>query len=482
MVPSRLSDSGGRTAVRRMGLLLTGGVGIALLPLAAQAQMGRSFSYSQPVFRGQMGLYQQGYAAPMQPNRGGFTGPRMMPGSPGMGFPHYGMGSHPGIFRHNGGTAPQFGLFSGAPVPQNYGLFGPGTPRYRNQVPGDFTPPGLPADRGAGRFLDSAPPPFRSAGPYRHTGIIGTGPFDRFHALGEYFIYDNGVYGRAHCRHYHGWYGSVFPEGLAFYPFYALDYLPGVTCLSPYAYYLGAFPGYISAGYVNYAPPPDAYVPTPLYAPDGAYQGYPSDGPDDSALSQVPQSGYRIGEQNPPVPDKPDDGLKAAVDDIQKAWQDRNIQLLVKHLRSDAQVAVYLRGKYQYSLDSGDYGDMTRDAFHATKTVSFTLDGVQRKEDGVYVVTGRHLYKDKDGAEHTVHVSYVLERTDGGYYITQVGTDPDKAVSLPGDEDKAPKAPVIQGDAAPPATAPSGDAAPDTTPPVTPQPDDGASDGGGANP
>ena len=89
-------------------------------------------------------------------------------------------------------------------------------------------------------------------------------------------------------------------------------------------------------------------------------------------------------------------------------------------------VAIYLRGEYQYSLKGGDYLSMTRDAFESTKTVSFALDKVQHKGEGIYTVSGRHVYADRTGANHAVLVSYVLEKFEGEYYLAQVGTAPEK--------------------------------------------------------
>ena len=67
------SLSGGRAAVCLSGLLLGGVLGIALLPLAAQAQMGHSFGYGQPMFRAQTGVPMQGYSSAPMMNRGGFA-------------------------------------------------------------------------------------------------------------------------------------------------------------------------------------------------------------------------------------------------------------------------------------------------------------------------------------------------------------------------------------------------------------------------
>ena len=69
---------------------------------------------------------------------------------------------------------------------------------------------------------------------------------------------------------------------------------------------------------------------------------------------------------------------------------------------------------------------MTKDAFRTTKTVSFELGNPIRKEKGITLVTGRHVYIDKSGNQRTVFLSYLFEKTDNIYYITQVGTAPDR--------------------------------------------------------
>ena len=239
-------------------------------------------------------------------------------------------------------------------------------------------------------------------------------------------------YGVPHGNgYYYGGFGSqFFVGGLAYYPYYSPFFSFGYSALSPYAFYYGSFPSFITLGSVYSAPPEYVYVPYPVYQ-NGSYQGERSDDVDSYYLNRSNRvdDQYRVGENGrslpAPVPAR-DAALEATLSDIRDAWKTGKIDPLAKHVRRDAKVAVYLRGKYQYSLDAGDYLDMTRDALSATKTVRFELDAPQRKENGVYTVTGRHIYRDKDGNERTVHVTYVLEKADTDYVLTQVGSAPDK--------------------------------------------------------
>lgn len=306
------------------------------------------------------------------------------------------------------------GLVTGAP--RGYGFY-PSSPFAQNPL---FPTPGL----GAANLPAASNP-----GYYIHTGlpaareeiVIGPGSASGFLATGAPW------FGRRSMHVYSAW-GDVFwPGGRAYYPHYYPNGVAGVTCASPYWAYAGAVPGWIDLGNVYYSPPSADYAPVPLYDGQGDYTGWRSDDTDSYYLNQeqppskdLPQGEYQVKED---VPER-DIAVDLAVKDIAQAWQSGDIGPLSKHIRPSSRVAVFLRGLYQYSLEAGDYLDMTKDAMAVTKTDQFTLDGVTRKSEGVYTVTGKHVYASKDGAEHTVYVSYVLERQDGGYYVTQVGTAP----------------------------------------------------------
>lgn len=267
-------------------------------------------------------------------------------------------------------------------------------------------------------------------------GIIANpaSSYNRFNTSAEARRYRFGV--PNHGRYYYGNYGgfNYFPGSLAYYPYYSPYFSFGYTALSPYAFYYGAFPPFITLGSVYASPPQYGYVPYPVYQQDGAYNGYRGDDVDGYYLNRnnADDGSYRIGEnahrtgKDAIKEATKDAALDVAVADIREAWKSGKMDTLAKHVRKDARIAVYLRGKYQYSMDAGDYLDMTRDALAATKTTRFELDKVQRKQKDVYTVTGRHTYRDQDDNEHTVFVSYALEKSDDGYVITQVGSAPEK--------------------------------------------------------
>jgi hypothetical protein len=110
-------------------------------------------------------------------------------------------------------------------------------------------------------------------------------------------------------------------------------------------------------------------------------------------------------------------GLDAALDDIRRAWTNRDADLILRHVDSTRQVQIYLNGDYLYSLSGSDYRAMVRDAMGRVRTVSFTLDDLERRSDGAIRASGRHEFYDIDGDLKAVDVSYTLNRIGGRWII-----------------------------------------------------------------
>jgi hypothetical protein len=432
-------------SARRTGLaaaLLVGSLGLALLPVAAPAQINRA-KPPQPNSSPQNPAQQQPSLGMQQPpsvylpqpnvNR---SGP-MIPGYNG-GLGQNGMNYNPlfgnGLLSGPGlqGSVLRPGIHTNPPnLPSATGPFNRRWGGFNRSVGGPFlNPPSTPLENlfggrpGGSQYYEPSLAPsnlFGGSATVPPSAINRGASLDRFRRSREGRRYAHGLYN-------YNWGNAFFPGGVAFYPYYYPDYVPGVTILSPYADYSGVYPPYIGTSNLTYAPPQYIYVPVPVYNDSGAYQGDKSDDVDDYYLNRdqarqraEDNKGYRIGEDG-----KANTPIDNAVSDLQKAWQNGDADLLAKHVPNDAQIAVYLRGKYQYSLDAGDYLDMTRDAFRDMTTVRFDLDQVHLKQNGIYTVTGRHIYRNKNGDERTVYVSFVLEKKGDQFVITQVGTSPDR--------------------------------------------------------
>lgn len=119
-------------------------------------------------------------------------------------------------------------------------------------------------------------------------------------------------------------------------------------------------------------------------------------------------------------------GIGSAVDELREAFGHGNIDALVALTDPNVQIAVFLQGKYEYTLDANDFVDLTRDGLQGIDTISFDITRVHERSAGIYVVSGEHVYRDRNGQRRKVYVSYVLEDIKGIWTLTQVGTAPDR--------------------------------------------------------
>ena len=119
-------------------------------------------------------------------------------------------------------------------------------------------------------------------------------------------------------------------------------------------------------------------------------------------------------------------GLNGAVDDIKNAWLTGNTDLLTRHIDPDSKLAIYLDGKYSYSLSGADYRDMTLDAMGHISTASFTIYKTEQRSDGAYTVLAKHEFYDVDNNHKVAYVSYTLTNSDGQWLIVATGSSDSK--------------------------------------------------------
>jgi hypothetical protein len=161
--------------------------------------------------------------------------------------------------------------------------------------------------------------------------------------------------------------------------------------------------------------PERVYVEVPIYE-GGEWHGWYGDESGNYYLATY--------SNNDAVVDHRDPGFNDAVNHILDTFHGGNIQDMVNVTDPDVKISVFLKGKYQYSMTSDDYLDITRDALTNLDTISFNLDRIKRKASGVYSVSGIHIFADKNGTEHKVYVSFVLERIHDNWVLTQVDDSP----------------------------------------------------------
>lgn len=191
---------------------------------------------------------------------------------------------------------------------------------------------------------------------------------------------------------------------------------------SPY-YYCDDMAGgqYVSGSTVLIQKPKRLYTPTPVYK-DGHLDHWRDLGADDyMADRNADKQNYRVGEQA-----GADRALQAAVSDIQASWRKGDVEPLSRHVRKDTPIAVVLRGKYLYSLEAGDFLGVTEAALASTNKPTFLVDHLHRRADGIFALTGRHLFTDNRGNERTIFFTYVLQEVEGDYTIIQIAAADDR--------------------------------------------------------
>jgi hypothetical protein len=117
-----------------------------------------------------------------------------------------------------------------------------------------------------------------------------------------------------------------------------------------------------------------------------------------------------------------DQDVDSTLAEIRKAWVTDDIDLLLKHVRTDQDINVYLKGKYTYSLPAEDYRDLTQDAMKNTDTTSFRWLNVDRRSADEVFVRGEHVFNDSDGERRSVYTTFTLVRINGAWWIAEVGT------------------------------------------------------------
>jgi len=115
-------------------------------------------------------------------------------------------------------------------------------------------------------------------------------------------------------------------------------------------------------------------------------------------------------------------GLDAALDDIKNAWINKRPDLMLGHIDTGAQIAVYLDNNYAYSLPGSDYTDMVRDAIGHIQTIGFNFTNVERRSDGAYAATGTHEFLDANNNRKAASISFTLAQTGGKWVIVSAGS------------------------------------------------------------
>jgi hypothetical protein len=225
--------------------------------------------------------------------------------------------------------------------------------------------------------------------------------------------FDNGVALRRGVTVTDRRFDAYFPHHVYSYPHYVLTREPGRVVVSPFSFYVGVFPPYIERSAVIVAAPPRVFIDVPIYVHDDYQPAGGSGG-----------GGYYLNRRDDDNRWKDDPELSDAVYNLEDTFRNDDIALLAPLTDPNANIAIFTKGRYQYSLPANDYLDMTRDFLRSAHTTTFAAYRVHRKAPGVYQVFARHTYQDQDGTSHTVYLCIVLQRLNDRWTITQIDSSP----------------------------------------------------------
>ena len=207
------------------------------------------------------------------------------------------------------------------------------------------------------------------------------------------------------------WNSNWFNYERCHYASYRNRFVSGQCYISPFAYYYGVCPPFITTVSCAYVPPRVVYVDVPVYQ-DNYYTGWQNSG-DQNFL-------------NDPYLDEAEPGLSNAIDELTSTFRDGNADALKFLLDPNTKIAVYQRGQYKYSISANDYLNLTQDAVESVRTTQFRIDDLHQVAPHTFSVSAKQVYRDRNGDDRTMYLSFVLEDQYGRWTITQVGTSPEE--------------------------------------------------------
>jgi hypothetical protein len=115
--------------------------------------------------------------------------------------------------------------------------------------------------------------------------------------------------------------------------------------------------------------------------------------------------------------------MRDTMDDIRSAWLDADGGRLLQHINQAIPVRIYQKGTYKYSLEPDDFRDVTKDALNRVETVGFEWTNVEKISSDEVHLEAKHTFRDADGEKHVIRLNYTLEKAQGGWWITESGSE-----------------------------------------------------------
>jgi hypothetical protein len=117
-------------------------------------------------------------------------------------------------------------------------------------------------------------------------------------------------------------------------------------------------------------------------------------------------------------------GAEAAIYDLRVGWLKGDVGRFSSHLSNQVDVRIYFNGKYDYSTSADDFYAMTADTLATVETVDISFERPIWLSGREVFYTGRQVFRDPDGSEHALYISYRLRKLGAGWYIVAFGSSP----------------------------------------------------------
>jgi len=224
-------------------------------------------------------------------------------------------------------------------------------------------------------------------------------------------------------------YGNSGHYGYGYgYPGYSF---PGYYS-QPYGYYSAPFDyssSYGSYGSYPYGPayqqPPVVIINEPILSPPNMGSGGTETGTSRERQRPSGDDFYLKGRSE-------GENLSEALDDIRKAWLNGDFDRIKARFAAEGKIRIYPGGQYRYSIDVKEFTQLLKDAMTRLDTTAFEFDRPVSEQAGRAFVTGKHTFLDADKKKQQTYISYLLERIDGKWKITQAGSS---TSPIPGHEE-----------------------------------------------
>lgn len=115
--------------------------------------------------------------------------------------------------------------------------------------------------------------------------------------------------------------------------------------------------------------------------------------------------------------------MRDTMEDIKSAWLDADGGRLLQHINQAIPIRIYQKGVYKYSLEPDDFRDVTKDALNRVETAGFEWTNVEKVSAEEVHLEAKHTFKDADGEKHVIRLNYTIEKAQGGWWITESGTE-----------------------------------------------------------